>query len=392
MSLQEKSNCAEQAANEETKRVCQTDISLKQQMTKKKPGKSVYQKTFINKYQLEWSFLIILAVVSLYLLPQTSQYVKPMIVLEGKAGPDLYNHSPKDYCYVAFAIVVLIFIRSFFLNVVFRNIAVHLLRFKRQGAIDRFCEQSWFLVQYGCCFLWDFSILCRREYYADLDYLFKGYPHNLTLAFKYYYLTVLGIWIFHIFVIHVEKRRKDHYEMLSHHIITVLLVYGSYKYHFTRIGNLILAIMNFVDIWLALAKVLRYCGFSNLCDFTFLIFFFSWIILRHGLFNYVVYFSYTRAHILLNDAICSVTNKSTDCLNEYVIYWLIALLVGLQCIMVFWMFMILKVLYKILSGSNAEDVRSDSESDEPKTTHDSDKKIEQMVKKDEPQEEKTINK
>lgn len=69
-------------------------------------------------------------------------------------------------------------------------------------------------------------------------------------TFKWYYLAQYAFWIHQIFVLNIEKRRKDHYQMFAHHIITCSLIYTSYVYHMTKVGNLILCIMDVVDILL----------------------------------------------------------------------------------------------------------------------------------------------
>lgn len=68
--------------------------------------------------------------------------------------------------------------------------------------------------------------------------------------FKWYYLVQFAFWLQQIFVINIEERRKDHYQMLAHHFITCSLMACSYVYHMTRVGNIILIMMDFVDILL----------------------------------------------------------------------------------------------------------------------------------------------
>lgn len=51
-------------------------------------------------------------------------------------------------------------------------------------------------------------------------------------------------------MINLEARRKDYYQMFTHHIITALLMMFSYVLNWTRIGNTILCTMDLVDIFL----------------------------------------------------------------------------------------------------------------------------------------------
>lgn len=52
-------------------------------------------------------------------------------------------------------------------------------------------------------------------------------------------------------MINIEERRKDHWQMLSHHFITIGLIVGSYRYHHNAVGNLILVLFDVGDILLS---------------------------------------------------------------------------------------------------------------------------------------------
>lgn len=67
---------------------------------------------------------------------------------------------------------------------------------------------------------------------------------------KAYLLAQWAFWVQQVLVIHIEERRKDHYQMLTHHFITITLISTSYCYHLTRVGNLILVLMDVVDLFL----------------------------------------------------------------------------------------------------------------------------------------------
>jgi acyl-CoA-dependent ceramide synthase len=53
-----------------------------------------------------------------------------------------------------------------------------------------------------------------------------------------------------ILVINIEERRKDHYQMLTHHFITSTLLYSAYVYGFYNVANVVLCIMDIVDFLL----------------------------------------------------------------------------------------------------------------------------------------------
>lgn len=82
-------------------------------------------------------------------------------------------------------------------------------------------------------------------------YLWHNYPHTpLSPLTKFYYLVQLGFWFHQLFVFNLEARRKDYYQMLTHHFVTIALVMGSYWANYTRVGTVILVLMDFCDIWL----------------------------------------------------------------------------------------------------------------------------------------------
>lgn len=73
---------------------------------------------------------------------------------------------------------------------------------------------------------------------------------------KFYILAQWAFWLQQMIVINIEERRKDHWQMLSHHIITSTLICSCYSYHHTRVGNFILVIMDIVDIFFPVSVII----------------------------------------------------------------------------------------------------------------------------------------
>jgi acyl-CoA-dependent ceramide synthase len=113
-----------------------------------------------------------------------------------------------------------------------------------------------------------------------------------------------------ILILNAEARRKDHIQMMTHHIITVILVVTSYFTNFTRVGCVIMVLMDCCDIFLGvrlsyfsiyisnlikflslqLAKMIRYLNISQLaCDLMFGFFMLFWVVTRHVLFLHVTF-------------------------------------------------------------------------------------------------------
>ena len=91
-----------------------------------------------------------------------------------------------------------------------------------------------------------------------------GYPHiPLAAPAKLYYLWQMGFYLHSILVLNAEARRKDHWQMMAHHIVTVALMTLSYTYNFTRVGCAILVMMDCCDfifpVRLSIASLLGFC-------------------------------------------------------------------------------------------------------------------------------------
>tara|TARA_R110002060_G_scaffold46568_1_gene57733 strand:+ start:1108 stop:1425 length:318 start_codon:yes stop_codon:yes gene_type:complete len=85
--------------------------------------------------------------------------------------------------------------------------------------------------------MWDFKELWTNWPNREMDGLRKWYT-----------LVQYAFWLQQVLVIHLEARRKDHWQMLAHHIVTTALIFTSYGYHQTKVANLILCTMDSVDL------------------------------------------------------------------------------------------------------------------------------------------------
>jgi acyl-CoA-dependent ceramide synthase len=116
----------------------------------------------------------------------------------------------------------------------------------------------------------------------------------------------ISLYVHLVLLLNAEAPRKDHWQMMAHHVITIVLIVLSYAYNITRVGCLIIVLMDWCDIFLPvpaslfsvvsetltrhskLAKMLRYLAFQTACDVTFVCWMLSWFITRHVLFCKVI--------------------------------------------------------------------------------------------------------
>jgi acyl-CoA-dependent ceramide synthase len=106
------------------------------------------------------------------------------------------------------------------------------------------------------------GLMSRRQnlwynsvYWLNNAEIWTAWPsREMSGSFKWYYLVQLAFWIQQILVIHIEARRKDHAQMLTHHIITCTLISITYVYRYTRAANVVLCLMDLVDLLLPVSS------------------------------------------------------------------------------------------------------------------------------------------
>ncbi|PLW19661.1 hypothetical protein PCANC_04825 [Puccinia coronata f. sp. avenae] len=228
--------------------------------------------------------------------------------------------------------------------------------------LQRFSEQGWTLVY--CTIFWcmGIKILCAYPepiLSFNIRQYWQGYPHtSLDGLSKFYYLSQIAFWFQQIIVLQIEKRRKDYYQMFTHHIVTAILVCGSYSTNFTGIGTAVHTTMDLSDILLAFAKMLNYMQVGPIGDASFLVFVASWIYTRHYILFRIIFSIYKY----VPQDIEFIWDPSSGRLASHSL-WLafLGLLIALEVILMIWLFMIFKVLWKVIRGHSPEDTRSDSE-------------------------------
>ncbi|KAJ2716704.1 Sphingosine N-acyltransferase lag1 [Coemansia spiralis] len=230
----------------------------------------------------------------------------------------------------------------------------------------RFSETGWFLSYILTSMTIGIRLWMASPYYMNMRNLYANYPEDHMLMpydLKWYYLVQMAFWTSNIYTIFVEERRKDHLEMLTHHVVTIALVASSYYCHFTRFGHVFMLVMDFPDIFLSLAKMFRYLGYEMIPNVLFGTFTVSWVATKHYLCLKLMFsiWSYGVEEI-------PPAKHFPHYPNSYASYPLVsvfwAALCVLQAILIYWLYMIIKVLERVLiMGEDVDDNRSDNEGD-----------------------------
>ncbi|KAI9136952.1 TLC domain-containing protein [Paraphysoderma sedebokerense] len=230
---------------------------------------------------------------------------------------------------------------------------------KSSALRERFCEQAWFSIYYSTFFSIGLYLAYHSPYWLRTEYFWVDYPHmHYTGLFKSYYLLQLSFSLAQIVVLHLEKPRKDYVQFLVHHLLTIGLVSLSYYMNFTRIGNAIFITMDFADIFLSTAKCLKYIKFQKSCDAMFVLFVVAWIFSRHFVYIGIVQSIYTDV-IAVRPLIWKPEEGMYMSYTTACVF--VALFAGLKILILYWGWLIMKVVVKVVTGKGAEDNRSDGE-------------------------------
>lgn len=275
---------------------------------------------------------------------------------------------PRDICYVVTAFACVIGARALFQLLTYCSIAVTRKDLSMKTHI-RFSEQAWCTFYYSCSSLYGLYLLESQSYGFNAKTLWEGFPHYyIDPQIKQYYLCIFAFWFAQIFIIFLEEPRKDHWQMLTHHIVTCMLVWGSYTYSYTRIGHLVMIMMDFVDIFLSLAKCTKYLQvWGWITDGIFVIFLIAWVALRHFVYMYeMLYGAFWAEPGLIGKCVYSVkdegslASEAVQCFNLKAHYFFFALALALQVITIMWLVLIIRVVVRVVKGVGAADSRSDS--------------------------------
>lgn len=164
----------------------------------------------------------------------------------------LYNKGPGDWPFVTTWVLFFTLLRAVLMRFIFQPFFHKFAPHPTRRTATRFAEQAWSVSYYSISFSIGLYITLNSPYWGDMRELWAEYPQIESDGFfKAYYLVEMAFWLQQVFVLNIEARRKDFWQMLCHHIVTCTLIFMSYTYNVTRVGNAILCIMDFSDILLS---------------------------------------------------------------------------------------------------------------------------------------------
>jgi hypothetical protein len=236
---------------------------------------------------------------------------------------------------------------------------------KADNRRQRYFEAGWYALWYpvsmllGAYVLSEEEDLVRAQSHQKLGVLdsaswWHGWPTIRQDSFtvdNFYLIQLAFNMQCLIQIVLMESRKKDYLQMVSHHIITILLIWSSYYVGLMRVGLIIITVVaDGPDLFLYWAKVrctsalslsrlntrTQVChylhGKNPLKDVFFAIFALSFYILRGIYYPLVVCMAVAIEH--------------PSNLPEH--WWFFCLLWGLYILYIFWMYLIGKMVYRLV--------------------------------------------
>jgi hypothetical protein len=140
--------------------------------------------------------------------------------------------------------------------------------------VRKFVVSCWRATAYLLLVLFEMYLIYNQPFFYDTKELWKDWPLLLSVRkeAKLFYLTELGFYLEELCALYIEPKMKDRFQMLIHHIVTIILIGGSYILGLWKVGLYIMLVHDISDPLLELAKLLLYCKRHFVANTMFVVF------------------------------------------------------------------------------------------------------------------------
>ncbi|EHK21153.1 uncharacterized protein TRIVIDRAFT_59599 [Trichoderma virens Gv29-8] len=273
--------------------------------------------------------------------------------------PVHYGKGLWDVAFVSFYTVVLSFTRELMMQ----ELLIPLGRFngiKSKGKQQRFAEQMYTAIYFSFMGPAGLYVMSRSPvWYFNTAGMYEEFPHRSHEAcFKFYYLFQAAYWAQQgiVMLLGFEKPRKDYKELVAHHVVTLALIGLSYRFHFTHMGVAVYITHDVSDVFLALSKSLHYID-SPLVVPVYVSNIIVWCYLRHYI-NLRILYSVLTEFRTVGPYELNWETQQYKCWISNIITF--ALLASLQALNLFWLYCLLRSMYKFVVYRIKKDDRSES--------------------------------
>lgn len=310
----------------------------------------------------------------------------PLSIRLNSSAPAHYGKGRADFAFVAFYIIVLSFSREFLMQRLIRPMALY-CGIRSRAKQNRFMEQAYTAIYFGIFGPLGLFVMSRTPvWYFNTDAMFAGFPHRTHEGiFKAYYLLQASYWAQQAIVLclQLEKPRKDFKELVGHHIVTLALIWLSYRFHFTYMGLAVYITHDISDFFLAVSifslylshpiskpetnsqtlqtsKTLNYLSSPIVVPY-FTLFILIWIYLRHYI-NLMILYAVLTTFRTIGPFQLDWAGQQYKCsLSQWITF---SLLAALQGINLFWLYFIIKIALNVVFADIVQDMRSEDEEEE----------------------------
>ncbi|XP_060116081.1 ceramide synthase 3 [Heteronotia binoei] len=241
------------------------------------------------------------------------------------------------------------------------NWTVHLVEkwFRRRRNMEiptvlkKLQEACWRFVFYFLSTIGGFIVLYDKPWFHDIWLVWVGYPFQTLLPSQYwYYMAEMSFYWSLLFTLGMDTKRKDYKAHVVHHLAALGLMFCSYSANYVRLGTLVMIIHDCADFWLEAAKIFNYAHWENTCSVLFVIFSIVFFITRLVLFPFWI----------IRATAYYPTYYSMTFVIAY--FFFNGMLLVLQCLHIYWGYLVFKILRKFIFIQKVKDDRSDEEEED----------------------------
>lgn len=244
---------------------------------KRRKVKSLFQRWLRFSVRHTWvnPLAVMAFIISLYLAnPGPQNPISHALFLSYPTGVDpatgytMYGKGGYDFVFIAFYVVFFTFTRELLMQRVVRPLAIQ-AGIKTRAKQSRFMEQGYSAIYFAVSSPLGLYVMHRSPtWYFNVEGMYEGFPHREhEWLFKSYYLLQAAYWVQQAIVLllsqflssasavlQLEKPRKDFKEFVLHHVVTIALIWNSYRFHFAYMGIGVFFTHDISDFFLAVSS------------------------------------------------------------------------------------------------------------------------------------------
>uniref|UniRef100_A0A0N5AM97 TLC domain-containing protein n=1 Tax=Syphacia muris TaxID=451379 RepID=A0A0N5AM97_9BILA len=238
-----------------------------------------------------------------------------------------------------------------------RRILTHLnFGFAGNSKFKRVAETAWRFSYYVFAWFFGLYVLKNEPQLRDITECWRNWPHHTLSAgvWWYYIIETSFYWSLLFSSLVFDIRRADFIQLILHHSVTILLLFMSYSMNMIRVGTLVLFSHDIADIFIEMGKLFRYARWNTALKVDYVVFMITWILTR------LIYYPFWIIWSILFDApsfIQASYRWENFSQNPIVPRILVAMLLCLLVLHIFWTYTIIMVAVKSAESGEIDDIR-----------------------------------